>query len=103
MSAQAESRWKAKNRRDLESQTRPVEFEVMDRLNDMPKHLDAGTYRADMAFKCDGSRWWALDANRLFAGFGYHYPSLQEAVTRWRVVVTGYDATSDTWYATPDI
>ena len=101
MGVAAENRWKAHSKRYFDEQARPVAFEIMDRLNSLPKYADAGKPFGPIAFKNDGKRWWALDPNKMFSGFGYWYPSLNEAVKRWHVVVTEYDATKDIWLAVP--
>ncbi len=78
-------------RREIAKNDRPVEFEIIENLNNLPKYEDAGTPLQGITFAFDGMRWWALDPVKLWAGFGYYYPSLREAVKRWRVEITGYN------------
>lgn len=73
---------------------RPAEFQKMDLLNALPKYPDAGTAPHPIIFACDKPRnhWWALDPRLMWAGYGFGYGTLYEAVRRWNVSVVGYDA-----------
>lgn len=88
-------------RQQLEANMRPVEFEVMDKLNALLKYPDAGTPHARIRFQFDknSKRWWVLDEKKGFAGFGYSYVNLHEAVKRWNVVITEYH--DGAWIADP--
>jgi hypothetical protein len=86
-------------REHINATRRPAEFLLMDDLNSLPKYEDAGQPFGPLVFQYDGRMWWALDPIRRFAGFGYWYPTLREAVRRWNVSVTSYDGTA--WGAVP--
>lgn len=77
-------------RDDISRDGRPAEFWMMDSLNSMPKYEDAGRPFGSILFKYDGKRWWAVDPVKQFAGRGYWYESLREAVKRWDVEITEY-------------
>ena len=101
MGVAAEYRWKMKCRRDVDALARPVAFDLMDRLNELEKYPDAVMPFGPIVFKHDGKRWWALDHEKMFSGFGYWYPSLPEAVRRWCVMLTEYDEIKSQWLAVP--
>jgi hypothetical protein len=91
MGVAAYNRGTAALSRDVDSKSRPVHFLIMDRLNALPKYPDAGRPLKDIEFRHDGKMWWALDPVKGWAGFGFWYPTLGEAVRRWRVSVVGWE------------
>jgi hypothetical protein len=98
MGAAAEHRGNAIIRRQLE-QKRPVEFEIMDRLNAMPKDEQARHPFGPILFRHDGNKVWALDPIKQYSGLGFWYPTLREAVRNWQVMITEYR--HGDWYAIP--
>lgn len=80
----------------IDADIRPVEFEVMDILNDTPKYSDCGTPFGPIRFVAHHNAFWAECS---VTGFGYPYPTLREAVKRWNVTITGYD--NGVWLAEP--
>lgn len=84
--------------RQAAESARPVEFEIIERLNALPKFEDAGTPFGPVHFVASHG---GVFAECPVTGFGYWYPTLHETTRRWRVVVTGYDATIGAYIATP--
>ena len=70
----------------LNQDLRPREFEIMDILNNLPKYPDAGTPFQTIHFDFVGGQCWAICP---VTGFGFCYPTLHEAVKRWRVEIVG--------------
>jgi hypothetical protein len=87
----------------LDQEQRPVEFLMMEELNALPKYPDAGSPFGPICFTylAQDDAWWALDPVKLWGGRGFRYRSLREAVMRWYVTLTVYDATSQLWHAVP--
>ena len=71
----------------ISREARPIEFQMMDMLNALPKYADAGTPFGPIHFVFSHGGCWA-ECPR--TGFGYHYKTLHEAVKRWNVVVVGF-------------
>lgn len=70
------------------AEARPVEFEVMDLLNGLPKYEDAGRAFGEIVFPAHNSGFWAECAE---TGFGFWYPTLHEAVKRWKVQIVRFE------------
>lgn len=83
----------------IDAEQRPVEFEIMDRLNALAKYPDAGRPFGPVRFIAGNGGFWIQDARKKDAGFGYWYKTLTEAVRRWRVTITGYNCGA--WEAIP--
>ena len=96
MGIAAYNRGTAAIRRQFESERRPVEFEIMDILNSLPKYPDAGNPFGPVQFVSGHGGVWAECP---VTGFGFWYPSLHEAVKRWNVTINGFD--SGKWLARP--
>jgi len=86
MGAAAYRRGSALITRQLDASQRRPEYRLMDDLNALPKYDDAGTPFGPIQFVWEKGVWWAECPQ---TGFGYHYPTLREAVRRWRVTITG--------------
>lgn len=80
--------------RQFDAELPPVEFEVMERLNALPKFEDAGTPFGPIQFVSGNAGFWAECP---VTGYGFWYPTLGEAVKRWRVQIVAFD--SGTWKA----
>lgn len=80
--------------RDIDSNRRAVEFEIMERLNALPKHNDAGTPFGPIQFVAGHNGIWAECP---VTGFGFWYKNLPEAVRRWNVQIVSFD--HGTWRA----
>ena len=98
MGAAAEGRFRALSRRQFDAQARPVEFELMDRFNAMPRADDAGTPFGPIHFIEGHGGWWAECPA---TGYGFWYAELREAIRHWRVDVVEYDAIKGIWKAIP--
>ena len=98
MGAAAYNRGSRVIRRRADDAARPVEFDVMDRLNAPPKRPGAPRPFGPVRFVPGHGGWWAECP---VTGFGYWYRSLVTAVRSWRVTVTSYDATRQEWGAEP--
>lgn len=83
--------------RQLQAGRRPVEFEVMDRLNALPKYPKAPTPFGPCNLVSDHHGWWVECPT---TGFGYCYKTLEDAVKNWNISVTEYDGTK--WTAIPN-
>lgn len=73
-------------------------FEMLAHLNVLPKLEGAKVPFGPIRFVFGNGVWWAECPT---TGFGYHYPTLREAVRSWKVTITGYDATDNTWKGEP--
>ncbi len=71
----------------LDAEARPVEFEIMERLNALPKYADAGKPFQAIQFVAGNGGWWAQCP---VTGYGFPYRTLAEAVRRWKVTITGF-------------
>ena len=80
----------------IDAEARPVEFEIMERLNALEKYPDAGKPFGPIQFSFDNNLgvWWAECP---VTGFGFMYHDLHEAVKRWRVVIVAFD--NNKWLA----
>lgn len=78
---------------------KPVEFEIMDRLNSLVKYPDCGRINENLIFSHDhrGLCWVNTQSNP--DGFGYWYKSLNEAVKRWNVLIVEFD--NGNWIGKP--
>lgn len=75
---------------------RPVEFEIMDHLNALPKYADGGRPFSTIRFESGNAGVWAVCP---VSGFGFWYKTLHEAVRRWKVDIVGFDC--GVWIAEP--
>lgn len=85
-------------RRQTAATERPIEFEIMDRLNSVVKESGCGTPFTDVRLSASHGGWWVLCPK---TGFGYWYSSLHVAVSRWNIMVIGYD--NGDWIAEPRV
>lgn len=89
-----------------------VAFEIMDRINALPKFKHGTLSREILDSKIvpfsdkvtifydkQQNVWWILDPVKLFDGFGYFYKSLEDLIRSWDIYLTGYDETLNHWYA----
>lgn len=81
-------------RRTIDATSRPAAFEVMERLNALPKDPSAGQPFGPIDFVQGNGGWWATCP---VTGFGFWYRDLATAVRRWRVALVSYD--HGTWGA----
>jgi len=73
----------------INMQARPVEFEIIDRLNALPKFTDAGKPLGPIQFVYDPRGFWVAECP--VTGYGFFYRTLGEAVRRWRVTIIAFD------------
>lgn len=83
-------------RESIDADCRPVEFEIMERLNALPKYADAGKPFGQIQFESANGGFWAVCPK---SGFGFFYRTLPEAVKRWAVEITSFD--NGKWIAGP--
>ena len=83
--------------RMIDGGRRPVEFEIMDRLNSLEKYPDAGRPFGTIQFLHDSRGFWVAECP--ITGFGFFYKTLTEAVRRWLVTITAFD--NGKWLASP--
>lgn len=83
-------------RRAIAEGDRPVEFQMMDRLNTMPRQSGAPTPFGPIHFISGRGGWFAECP---VTGFGYWYKTLIQAVSAWRVDVVAYR--NGVWIAQP--
>jgi hypothetical protein len=74
--------------REIDAEARPVEFEIMERLNALPKYEDAGTPFTSIQFVVGNGGFWAQCPR---TGFGFWYATLPEAIKRWRVRIVAFN------------
>ena len=89
MGIAAYNRGSAALSREIDADQRPVEFEIMDRLNALPKYEDAGKPFGPIEFVYDYRGFWVAQCPR--TGFGFFYDTCAEAVRRWRVRIVAFD------------
>lgn len=83
----------------LQDEARPVEFVLMDRLNSIPKNLDAGTPLSNTKVflgKVGGRDFWLIEDQK---GFGFWYLELSELMKRWHIQLISYDAITGVYEA----
>lgn len=85
-------------REQLNTNARPVEFEIIDRLNSLEKYPDAGTPFEGVVILFSNDVWWVECVK---TGFGFAYDTLSELVRRWNITITGYSAVSAQFTAVP--
>lgn len=73
--------------RQIDAEMRPVEFEIMERLNALPKYPDAGKPFGPIQFVFGNNGVWATCP---ITGYGFPYRTLAEAVRRWRVTIVAF-------------
>lgn len=99
MGAAAYNRGSAVISRQIDAEARPVEFEIMERLNALPKFPDAGTpFGATRIIPGNGG-FWHQDREKGDRGFGFWYPTLHELTRRWRVTIVAFE--HGAWLAEP--
>lgn len=79
--------------REIDANQRPVEFEMMEYLNNQPKYADAGKPFMPIQFVWDSRGFWIALCPK--TGYGLFYDTLIEAVRRWKVTIVGFD--NGTW------
>ncbi len=84
--------------RQIDAERRPVEFEMMDDLNTLPKLPGAVAPWGETILANSHGGWWITCP---ITGFGYWYKTLREAVQSWQIDVVAYDATKNEWRAVP--
>ena len=86
--------------RQLRADRREVAFEIMDRLNKLTKLSGAPKPFGPVTFVQSHGGWWISCPK---TGFGYHYPSLTDAVQNWDVEITScvIDSNGVTWEGVP--
>ncbi len=72
----------------ISAESRPVEFEIMERLNALPKYADAGKVFGVIQFESGNNGVWAVCPR---TGFGFWYRTLPEAIRRWKVHIVAFD------------
>lgn len=86
MGAAAYNRGSARIRESIDAEARPVEYEIMDRLNAIPKGRGAGTPFGPVEIvEGNGGFWIACPST----GFGWWYQSMSDLMAGWRVQITG--------------
>ena len=88
MGVAAYNRGSAAISRQIADEARPVEFQIMDELNALPKYDDAGTPFGDIRFVPGHGGVWAECPT---TGYGFWYRTLREAMRRWRVEIYACD------------
>ena len=83
-------------KKQIDAEARPVEFEIMERLNALPKYADAGKPFGAIQFVSGNKGVWAVCPR---TGFGFWYRTLPEAIRRWKVTITAFDCGA--WLAEP--
>jgi len=87
---------------------RPVCFDIMDRVNSIPKVKNINIeYSSDYSIRPFSDKcaiifshgvWWLFDSEEV-DGFGYWYPSLEKLISVWDIYLTEYNETTNIWYA----
>lgn len=86
MGAAAYNRGNAAISRGIRAELRSPDFDVIDRLNSIPKAPGAPTPWGAIHFVPGHGGWWAECP---ITGRGYWYRTLNSALAEWNVVVTG--------------
>lgn len=77
-------------------EVRPVEFEMMDRLNSVVKVPGAQTPFGPTRIAQGNGGFWLYCPVK---GYGYWYKTLVEIMRSWNISITGFDGE---WIATPN-
>lgn len=83
-------------RKQIDSDSRIVEFQIMEDLTSLPKFDYARTPFNDIYFVAGHNGWWAVCP---ITEYGYWYKTLRDAVRSWKVAIIGFD--KGKWLATP--
>lgn len=75
---------------------RPVEFDIMDTLNALPKYNTATPPHGSVRLGEGHGGWWIYCIK---TGYGYWYKTLHEAIKRWDIVIIAYK--NGEWEAIP--
>lgn len=75
-------------RREIDAEARPIEFEIIERLNALPKYADAGKPLGPVQFVSGNKGFW-IECPQ--TGFGFWYRTLPEAIRRWKVEIVAFD------------
>lgn len=97
MGIAAYNRGSAALSREIDADQGPVEFEIMEWLNALPKYSDAGTPFMSIQFVSGNNGVWAQCPQ---TGFGFWYHTLPEAIRRWKVNIVAFDC--GVWKAEAD-
>ena len=98
MSKAAYDRGSQAIRNQVDQHSRAVEFSMMDDYNALPKYPGAPTPFSDVVISTWRGGHWLADPED---DFGFWYRTLADAVRSWDIDLTGYDASKQTWTATP--
>ncbi len=90
MGAAAYNRGTAALSAQIDREARPVEFEIMERLNALPKFADAGKPFGPLHILADTVHGGFVIECPV-TGFGFWYRTIAETVQRWKVTIVGFD------------
>jgi len=77
---------------------RPVEFEIMDNMNSVPKNPGAMAPMMDVVIFSERGVFFIECP---ITGRSFWYQTMAKLMASWRVIVTGYDATTKRFTAIP--
>jgi hypothetical protein len=99
MSIKAYNRGSQAIANQMRQNDRPVEFEIMDNLNAIPKRNDARWIMQTAKIIRGNSGFWITGSSPV--SFGFWHKRLRDLMASWRITVTGYDATKQEWTVEP--
>ena len=82
--------------------SRPTAFEIIDRMNALPKSQDASCLLVESALiQVDPhhSVTWLMDADGPFGKFSLHYRSMSVLMRSWNIALVDYDEATEMWRA----
>lgn len=98
MGIAAYNRGSAAISRQIQSEARPVAFEVVDRLNATQRHSGAAAPFGDVHISQGNGGWWAACPA---TGYGFHYPCLRSLMAAWLVDIAEIDFARGEFIARP--
>lgn len=99
MGVAAYNRGSAAIRRYHAEKETPHEFGVIEMLNRLPKYPDAGTPFGPVELAFSYRVCWVECP---VTGYGFAYANAREAVKRWNITITGWDAIRGVYLAEPE-
>lgn len=88
---------------------RPRAFEIMDRINALPKFGNDSLLSAlkvqrvpfpdTVALEFSRGVWWMMDPDNMYEGHSRWYRSLEDAIRSWDIFLVGYNETTRIWTA----
>ena len=85
-------------------QARDPAFDMMDRMNAVPKVRDfigriAKLPKGKALIQHSRGVWWLMDPDHPYDGWSWYYPTLPDLMSQWDIALCGYNADTGIWEA----